>query len=237
MVLFWLPRKRLLSLFCGVLAIFVVFYLTIYQIAPIMADAQKIQEPVCRVDTAEKQVALSFDVEWTDVQTGELLRILKKYRAKATFFVVGRWAETHRESVLQIAMADCELGSHSMAHSNMQKLSPEEQAADLQACNRVLEQITGKKPGLFRAPYGAYSPELLSAARGEGMLSIQWDIDSLDWKNLPPEQICNQIVEQIRPGSIVRFQSSALNTPTALESLLEILQNEGYTFVTVSELF
>lgn len=94
-----------------------------------------------------------------------------------------------------------------------------------------------KKPGLFRAPYGAYSPELLSAARGEGMLSIQWDIDSLDWKNLPPEQICNQIVEQIRPGSIVRFQSSALNTPTALESLLEILQNEGYTFVTVSELF
>ena len=167
----------------------------------------------------------------------ELLRILKKYRAKATFFVVGRWAETHRESVLQIAMADCELGSHSMAHSNMQKLTPEEQAEDLQACNRVLEQITGKKPGLFRAPYGAYSPELLSAARGEGMLSIQWDIDSLDWKNLPPEQICNQIVEQIRPGSIVRFQSSALNTPTALESLLEILQNEGYTFVTVSELF
>ena len=237
MVLFWLPRKRLLSLFCGVLAIFVVFYLTIYQIAPIMADARKIQEPVCRVDTAEKQVALSFDVEWTDVQTGELLRILKKYRAKATFFVVGRWAETHHESVLQIAMAGCELGSHSMAHSNMRKLTPEEQAEDLQACNRVLEQITGKKPGLFRAPYGAYSPELLSAARGEGMLSIQWDIDSLDWKNIPPEQICNQIVEQIRPGSIVRFQSSALNTPTALESLLEILQNEGYTFVTVSELF
>lgn len=94
-----------------------------------------------------------------------------------------------------------------------------------------------KKARAFRAPYGAYSPELLSAARGEGMLSIQWDIDSLDWKNLPPEQICNQIVEQIRPGSIVRFQSSALNTPTALESLLEILQNEGYTFVTVSELF
>ena len=70
MVLFWFPRKRLLSLLCGVLAIFVVFYLTIYQIAPIMADARKIQEPVCRVDTAEKQVALSFDVEWMDVQTG-----------------------------------------------------------------------------------------------------------------------------------------------------------------------
>lgn len=155
MVLFWLPRKRLLSLFCGVLAIFVVFYLTIYQIAPIMADAQKIQEPVCRVDTAEKQVALSFDVEWTDVQTGELLRILKKYRAKATFFVVGRWAETHHESVLQIAMAGCELGSHSMAHSNMQKLTPEEQAEDLQACNRVLEQITGEKARAFsRALWG-----------------------------------------------------------------------------------
>ena len=211
--------------------------MTVYQIAPLMAGAQRIQEPVCRVDTTEKRVALSFDVEWTDVQTGELLRILKKYRAKATFFVVGRWAETHRESVLQMVTAGYELGSHSMAHRNMQKLPAKEQAEDLQACNRVLEQITGKKPALFRAPYGAYSPELLSAARGEGMLSIQWDIDSLDWKNLPPEQICDRIVEQIRPGSIVRFQSSALNTPTALESLLEILQDEEYVFVTVSELF
>lgn len=230
-------HKRLLSLFCIAAAVLaVLFWIVPPVVLSTQADTPRFQEPVCRVDTKEKQIALTFDVEWTDVQTNELLNILKKYQATATFFVVGHWAETHNESVLRITMAGCELGTHSMTHVRMDQLSRWEQKEELQASSRVLEQITGKQPRLFRAPYGAYSPELLSTVREEGMVSIQWEIDSLDWKNISPERICDHIVQQVRPGAIVRFQSSALNTPTALEKVLEVLCEQGYTFVTVTEL-
>lgn len=207
-----------------------------HAVASIAAGTQNLEEPICRLESAEKQVALSFDVEWTDVQTKNLLHILKKHQASATLFVVGQWAKTHPESVLRIAMDGCELGNHSMSHPNMQKISREEQVEELEACNDVMEQITGKRPRLFRAPYGAYSPELLDAVREQGMVSIQWDVDSLDWKNFAPEYISDRVTELVRPGSIIRFQSSALNTPTALDDLLNRLQKEGYRFVTVSEL-
>lgn len=235
-VLLWLPRGRLATLLLAASALLAAAFLAVSGAVSTMAGVQRIQEPVCRVETGEKQIALSFDVEWTDVQTGELLSILKKHRVSATFFLVGNWAQAHRDSVVQIAAAGCELGSHSMAHTNMQKLSPEKQKKQLEDCSRVLEEITGKRPRLFRAPYDAYSPGLLAAVREQGMVSIQWDVDSLDWKNLSPERICDHVMEQVRPGSIVRFQSNALNAPTALDELLGLLKEQGYTVVTVSEL-
>ena len=235
-LLFWLPRGRWASLLCGAAAFFAAGCLAIHGVSAVMAGGEQLQEPVCRVETAEKQIALSFDVEWTDVQTQTLLGILEGHEAKATFFVVGRWAKAHPESVLKMVTAGNEVGSHSMAHTHLQKCSDAEQRTDLQQCSEAVEQITGTRPRLFRAPYTTYSPELLAAARDEGMVSIAYDVDSLDWKNLPPERICTRVVQQVRPGSIVRFQSSALNTPTALSMLLTRLQKEGYTFVTVSAL-
>ncbi len=184
----------------------------------------------------EKVISISFDAAWGNEDTGKLIEILDKYKVKTTFFVVGSWVDKYPESVKQLSDAGHEIMNHSNSHPHMTSLSKEQMIEEVKKCDDKIKKITGKKPHLFRAPYGDYNNNVVSTLRECGHYTIQWDVDSLDWKNLSSGEITERVVSRVKPGSIVLFHNAALNTPAALPQILEKLQKDGYKIVPVSEL-
>ena len=202
----------------------------------IQTAATKRDLPIYCVQKEDKVCALSFDAAWGNEDTQELMDILDKYSVKTTFFVVGEWVDQFPESVRALAEAGHEIMNHSDTHPHFPQLSPEDMTRELNACSDKIEAITGVRPILFRPPYGDYDDKVVSTARSAGMFSIQWDVDSLDWKEIPADEITQRVTSKVGPGSIVLFHNAALHTPEALPSILEQLTQEGYTFVPISQL-
>ena len=192
--------------------------------------------PIYCVDTEKKCVALTFDAAWGNEDTQDLIDTLKKYNAKATFFLVGSWVDKYPESVKALADAGHSIQNHSNSHPNLPQLSTEGITKEITLCNEKIQKITKKCPTLIRPPYGDYSNNVIEAVNGLGMYTIQWDVDSLDWKDLSADEIYNRVVNKVQNGSIVLFHNAALNTPEALGKILETLSKDGYKFVTVEEL-
>lgn len=202
----------------------------------VSASAAKRQLPIYSVEREEKVCAISFDAAWGNEDTQALIDILGKYNVKATFFVVGDWVDKYPESVKALHDAGHEVMNHSLHHDHYNALTADQVVADVTACNEKIAAITGVTPCLIRCPYGEYDDHVISAIRSMGMEPIQWDVDSLDWKDLPAGEITERVVSRVQPGSIVLFHNAALHTPEALPAILETLLQEGYTFVPISEL-
>ena len=200
------------------------------------ASSTQRQLPIYCVQKDYKVVSLSFDAAWGNEDTEQLIEILGKYNVKATFFVVGEWVDKYPESVKALHDAGHEIMNHSADHAHFNSLSTDEIIADLNACNDKIEAITGVRPTLFRCPYGEYDDHVINATRSIGMEPIQWDVDSLDWKDLSAADITKRVTSKVQPGSIVLFHNAAKNTPAALSGIIEYLLQEGYTFVPVSEI-
>ena len=199
--------------------------------AVVGASAAARQLPIYCVQRDQKLVAISFDAAWGNEDTQQLIDIMDKYKVKATFFVVGDWADKYPESVKALHDAGHEVMNHSNTHAHYPQLS-----ADLNACNDKVEQITGVRPTLVRLPYGDYDDHSINAVRSIGMEPVQWDVDSLDWKDLEAPEIVKRVTEKVQPGSIVLFHNAALHTPEALPTILETLIQDGYTFVPISQI-
>ena len=192
--------------------------------------------PVYRVKTDEKKVAITFDAAWGDEDTDELIAILKENDVRSTFFMVGGFLERYPQSVKKFAEAGHEIANHSDTHLHMSGLGEEQIIKELSGCETKITNITGKSTKLFRAPYGDYDEALVKKAREQGYQVVQWDVDSLDWKDLTPEEIVSRVEKNIKEGSIVLFHNGAKNTPEALKILLPKLKQKGYSFVTAGEL-
>lgn len=173
---------------------------------------------------------------WGNEDTQQIIDILGKYNVKATFFVVGEWVDKYPESVKALAEAGHEIMSHSNDHAHFNALSTDEIIADINTSNDKIEAVTGVRPTLFRPPYGEYDDHVIAAVRSMDMEPIQWDVDSLDWKDLSAAEITQRVTSRVQSGSIVLFHNAALHTPEALPGIIETLLQDGYTFVPISEL-
>lgn len=241
---FVLTKRRMigiaaiLAVFIGIIAVFVSCMRSDDALAPTAeqtaAAARKI--PIYCVGTDEKKIAISFDAAWGNEQTEELIEILDTYGVKTTFFVVGDWVDKYPESVKALHEAGHEVCNHSNTHPYMTKLSQSDQIEELQSCNEKIEAITGVSPQLFRPPYGDYDNSVVESVESLQMYPIQWDVDSLDWKDPTVEQMVERVTSNVQNGSIVLFHNGAKNTPAALPIILEKLQGEGYEIVPISEL-
>lgn len=134
--------------------------------------------PVYCVETTEKKVAISFDAAWGNEYTAGILDILDTYDVKATFFLVNFWAEKYPDDVRMIAEKGHDIGNHSTSHPDMAGLSKEEITGELETTAETVEKLTGKRPVLFRPPYGSYSDRLIECAEALGYTVIQWDVDA-----------------------------------------------------------
>ncbi|WP_407385833.1 polysaccharide deacetylase family protein [Ruminococcus sp.] len=192
--------------------------------------------PIYYVDTGEKVCALSFDAAWGNEQTNTLLDILDRYGVKSTFFLVKQWVDKYPDDVKEIAARGHDVGNHSATHPHMASLSAEQQQQEVTSCNEAVEALTGACPTLFRAPYGEYDDKLVRGLKERGMYCVQWNIDSLDWKNPSPDEMVSRIQSKLCPGSVILMHNGAENTPQALPRIIEMIQNEGYTIVPISRL-
>ena len=192
--------------------------------------------PIYCVQKDSKVCSLTFDAAWGNEDTQQLIDILGRYGVKATFFVVGEWVDKYPESVKALHDAGHEVMNHSDVHPHMSKMSARDIVADVTAANDKIEAVTGVRPTLFRCPYGEYDDNVVGTVNGMGMQVIQWNVDSLDWKDLDAGEIYDRVTARMEPGSIVLFHNAAKHTPEALPSILENLLSEGYTLVPVSEL-
>ena len=229
-----LSRKKLTVLACALAAALMLGAVNWPYLGPAVAASRQL--PIYCVQRDQKMVSLSFDAAWGNEDTQQLIDILGNYDVKATFFVVGEWVDKYPESVQALHEAGHEVMNHSNTHAHLSQLSQGEITADLNACSDKIEAVTGVRPTLVRPPYGEYDDHVIAAIRAMGMEPIQWDVDSLDWKDLSAGEITQRVTSRVQPGSIVLFHNAALHTPEALPGILETLLRDGYTFVPISEL-
>ncbi len=225
--------KKHITLFCSLL-----LALTVCIIGTTVTFAgQERKLPIYCVECDKKQVAISFDAAWGNDDTEELIKILSDYNVPATFFVVGAWVDKYPESVKQLSDAGHRVENHSNTHPYMTKLSSEQIKNEIDCCNEKIAKVTGRKPTLIRVPYGDYDNHVVETVENVGMYCIQWDVDSLDWKdNATPESIYKRVTKKVKNGSIVLFHNDADHTPAALPNILKCLKDEGYEFVFISDL-
>ncbi len=231
----FLIRKRPLAVL-GCLAAAAMMFLAVGNPTVVGAAATTRQLPIYCVQKDYKVLSISFDAAWGNEDTQQIIDTLEQYQVKATFFVVGEWVDKYPESVQALHDAGHEIMSHSNDHAHFSRLSVEEITENLNTCNDKIEAITGVRPTLFRCPYGEYDDHVISTVRSLGMEPIQWDVDSLDWKDISADEITRRVTGKVQPGSIVLFHNAALHTPEALPAIIESLLQEGYTFVPISEL-
>ena len=228
-------KKRLVTGACLVLAVALIFGI-ISVPSFTAASATERQLPIYSVERDQKMVSLSFDAAWGNEDTETLIEILGKYDVKATFFVVGDWVDKYPESVKALHDAGHEVMNHSNDHAHFNSLTSDQIAENINACNDKIEAVTGVRPTLFRPPYGEYDDHVITAVRSMGIEPIQWDVDSLDWKDLSAGEIYDRVTSKVQSGSIVLFHNAALHTPEALEDIVAYLVSEGYSIVPISQL-
>ncbi len=192
--------------------------------------------PVYAVDTDKKVIALTFDAAWGADKTQGILDVMGEYNAKGTFFLVGFWLDKYEKETKAIADAGFEIGNHSRNHLNMPKLNENEIKNEIEYVNDRVQELTGKKPTYFRAPFGDYNNKLMTSLEELNMIGVQWSIDSLDWKGLSAKQIYDRVVPKAKSGDIVLFHNNSDHVLDALPMILTALRGQGFEFVSVADL-
>ncbi|CAG9621838.1 polysaccharide deacetylase family protein [Sutcliffiella rhizosphaerae] len=192
--------------------------------------------------TTDKKVAITFDDGPNSIYTPIVLEVLNEYDAKATFFVVGNMVEKHPDIVSNIVYNGHELGNHTFSHAYGQSVSEEELLEEIEKTNSILQLVIGSRPSYFRPVGGYYSDEVIDSAvqLNHKVLLWSWHQDPKDWSDQKAAQIANHVTQNIRPGDVILLHDGGGNrmeTVLALKLILPILKDEGYRFVTASELF
>lgn len=198
---------------------------------------KKRELPVYSVERDDKKIALTIDAAWEDDKTDFILETLKSYNVKATFFLCGFWVEKYPEKVKAIYDAGHELGNHTATHPHMNKLSAAQMQKEIEDFEAMMVKITGEKTKVFRAPYGEYNDSVITTVRSLGYEVLQWDLDTVDWKEERSTQtILDGVLPKLHPGCIILCHNNGYKIKEYLPTLLKTATSEGYEFVTISEL-
>ena len=187
-----------------------------------------------------KMIALTFDDGSDGTNIEEILRILDNQQIKATFFLTGGGTKHHPEKIRKIVSRGHEIGNHSNTHPDFRNLSMEEMKNELKRTEAIIQEATGILPNkIFRAPFGAYNSNVLEGVGRAGYpYTIQWTIDTIDWRGDSADVINNKVINNAKPGAIVLMHTGqgASGTPEALPGMIKELKRMGYSFTTVSKL-
>lgn len=194
---------------------------------------------VYKIDTDKKVIALTFDISWGEKVPEPVLDVLQKEDVKkATFFLSGPWTQRHLEIAKRIHTMGYEIGSHGNLHKDFSHYPNSWIRQQVGLAEKPLQQVTGVKPKLIRTPNGDFNPRVIQCLDSMGYTVIQWNTDSLDWKNPGVKAIQNRVLQRVVPGDIILMHASdsSKQTAEALPAIISGLRAKGYQFLTVSEL-
>lgn len=190
----------------------------------------------------KREIALSFDDAPDPRFTPQILDTLKKMNVKATFFIVGNRAEKYPHLVSRIVREGHAIGNHSYNHANFNKLNDSEFRDQIIKTDNILQQLAGYRPVIVRPPYGNVTENQIKWLISQKKKVVNWNVDSLDWKNLTAEQVETNILADIRPGSIILQHAGGgkgedlTGTVKAIPNVIKKLRGDGVRFVTIPEL-
>lgn len=210
-------------------------------IGPLQAEATDVLAvkrvlPVYSVERDDRVISVTFDASWGGDKTLKILDLLDEYDAKATFFLVGIWVDKYPELVQEISARGHEIGNHSDSHPYMTQISESKMRQELDGCSDKIEALTGKRPTLFRPPYGDYNNQVVTLSRDEGYEVVQWSIDSLDWKNRGVQDLVKRATTNVQPGDIILFHNDSEYIVDALPSVLAYYKEQGFTMIPAGEI-
>lgn len=232
-----LKKKHTIFIGIGICAalIFLIFVkFNTKDITSVFSSNKKI--PVYCVDTKNKKVAISFDINWGPDNTEKILDTLDKYKIKSSFFVLGGWVEKFPDKIKLIHERGHEIGNHSNTHADMTKISKDKIINEIAITDAKIMGITGERTKLFRFPSGAYNNDAVEAVESTKHIPIQWDVDSIDWKEHGADIEYDRVIKKVKPGSIILFHNNAKYTPENLDRIIKKLKEHGYEIVPISEL-
>lgn len=192
--------------------------------------------PIYKVATEEKKIALTFDAAWGADKTKSIVDILESYGYKGTFFLVGFWTQKFPDMVKYIDEHGFEIGTHSSTHPKMSTLSKDAIRNELSASSKLITDITGKAVKVFRPPFGDYSDPVIDTASELQLSTVQWSIDSLDWKELGKQPLIDRVIPKISAGDIILFHNNSKYILEALPAILDYIKEHNFQPVTVSDL-
>ncbi|MBO5478098.1 MAG: polysaccharide deacetylase family protein [Clostridia bacterium] len=185
------------------------------------------------IDKNKKMIAITFDDGPHKTNTQQILNILSKYNAKATFFMLGQNVEYYPNVVKEVANQGHEIGIHTWSHPQLTKLSESEIAKEINNTAQAIKNITGVEPWLVRPPYGALNSTVKSVVPNPFIL---WNIDSLDWKSRDKEQIVPLVLNDVQDGDIILLHDIHSTTVPAVEEIVKYLYDNDYQIITVSQM-
>lgn len=195
--------------------------------------------PIFSVKKEEKVLSITFDMNWGEDYTSDILKVLDKHEIKATFFVMGKWAiypKENMEVLKNIYLKGHEIGNHSYLHPMFSKISKDRMEKEINDTNKVIKEIIGEDIRLFRFPSGDFNSLGVEVVENMGMYPIQWNVDSIDWKNIGEDYEFKRVKDNIKPGSIILYHNTGRHTAKNLDKLLIYLKSEGYSIKTTGEM-
>ncbi|MBF8982396.1 polysaccharide deacetylase family protein [Lutibacter sp. B2] len=204
-------------------------------------DKENSKEIIWNGSRDEKLVALTFDDGPHPRFTPKILDVLKEYDAKATFFMLGKHVKLYPKVVKRVAKEGHEIGNHTYTHIDVKANSSQKIQDEFKKTQEIVYEVTGKKPTLFRPPYGFYNSIVKNITSKEGCRIVLWSThqDSKDWSCPGVNKIVNTVVKKTKNGDIVILHDYVVgesDTIEALKTILPELKKKGFKFVTVSEL-
>lgn len=204
------------------------------EIIQTMSQAKKL--PIYNVDTNEPKIAFTMNCAWNADDIDQILATLSKHNAHITFFMVGDWVDKYPDAVKKISEAGHEIANHSDGHKHVNNLNIEENEKEVKLCSDKIEAITGKKTTLYRGPYGEYNNTVIQAAQNQNHITIQWSLDTLDYKGLTADEMWARLNGKVKNGDIILSHNGTKHTADSLDKILTNLESNGFKVVTVSDL-
>ncbi|MGE6631453.1 polysaccharide deacetylase family protein [Bacillus sp. NPDC077027] len=192
-------------------------------------------EPIYKGHSDKKMNAFLINVAWGDEYLIVMLDTLKKHQVKATFFLEGKWVKNRSELAKKIVADGHEIGNHSYNHPDMRTLTRERAQEQLMKTNRQIEESLGKKPKWFAPPSGSFKQETVKLAAQQGMETIMWTVDTIDWQKPSPQVLQNRVLGKIHNGAMILMHPTD-STAKSLDALILGIKKRGFELGTVSEL-
>ena len=214
-----------------------IVYLVLLVVESVRINSGFYLEALCRGNTKEKIVALTFDDGPDEIYTPRILEILEKHQIPACFFIIGKKAE-ERENILRLAISKGHIiGNHSYGHHFFfDFFGRKKMERDLLKTDEVIMALTGMKPVLFRPPYGVTNPVLARVVHKIGYKTTGWSIKSLDTVLTDEDKIIERTKDRLHPGAVILMHDNRAITAGVLEKIIVMIKKEGYRFVELKAL-
>ena len=232
-------KQKIVTYFVLVLAVLVLFFVAgnikEEKVVETVSGSEKLL-PIYNVETEENKIAFTMNCAWNADDIDSILETLEKNNVKITFFMVGEWIDKYQEAAKKIYEAGHEIANHSDTHKHVNNLSYEENVEEIKKANEKIKNITGKENILYRAPYGEYNNTVVKAAKENGYIPIQWNLDTLDYTGLTGEEMWKRLDKKLKNGDIILSHNGTAYTADSLDMLIKNIKKKGFEIVKVSDL-